>query len=182
MIILGTEEVDWALINLSTEFPPNTEIFLHFLFSLTTWDFPKSATNTCCIWFTYSNGDMRTVFFNALKIHCFILKVPLLLFIALPGTQRKSTKGWGIAVAYRCSVEFQCYELFVKDTYDWRQFPLLWKKLLEKDFKHSILMTWYHEGYTHHLHIDHNTPFLSPNILHNHCFPFLFGTGFIKKF
>ena len=28
-------------------------------------------------------------------------------------------------------------------------------------------MTWYHEGYIRHFHIDHNTPFLSPNILHN---------------
>ena len=106
-------------------------------------------------------------FFNALKIDCFILKVPLLLFISLPGTQRKLTKGWGIAEAYRCSVKFQCYKLFVKDTYDWRQLPLLRKKLLEKDSKHSILMTWYHEGYIRHFHIDHNTPFLSPNILHN---------------
>ena len=112
-------------------------------------------------------------FFNALKIDGFILKVPLLLFISLPGTQRNSTKGWGIAEAYRCRVEFQCYKLFVKDTYDWRQLPLLWKKLLEKDFKHSILMTWYHEGYIRHFHIDHNTPFLSPNILHNqlHIYP-----------
>ena len=55
-------------------------------------------------------------FFNALKIDCFILKVRLLLFIDFPGTQRKSTKGWDIAEAYRYSVEFQCYKLFVKDT------------------------------------------------------------------
>ena len=32
-------------------------------------------------------------FLNALKIDCFILKVLLLLFIALPETQRKWTKG-----------------------------------------------------------------------------------------
>ena len=55
-------------------------------------------------------------FLNALKIDCFILKVPLLLFIALPEIQRKWTKGCGIAEAYRCSVKFQCYKLFVKDT------------------------------------------------------------------
>ena len=119
-------------------------------------------------------------FFNALKIDCFILKVPLLLFISLPGTQRKLTKGWGIAEAYRCSVKFQCYKLFVKDTYDWRQLPLLRKKLLEKDSKHSILMTWYHEGYIRHFHIDHNTPFYPLIFCITNCI-FILGTGFIKK-
>ena len=119
-------------------------------------------------------------FLNALKIDCFILKVPLLLFIALPETQRKWTKGWGIAEAYRCSVKFQCYKLFVKDTYDWRQLPLLRKKLLEKDSKHSILMTWYHEGYIRHFHIDHNTPFNPLIFCITNCI-FILGTGFIKK-
>ena len=72
-------------------------------------------------------------FFNALKIDCFILKVPVLLVIALPGTQRKSTKGWGIAEAYRYSAECQCYKLFVTDTIE-DNYPYyernFWKKTL----------------------------------------------------
>ena len=61
-------------------------------------------------------------------------KVPLLLFIALPGSKENRQKRWGIAESlkfpkknfflafsrdkkkYRCSVEFQCYKLFVKGT------------------------------------------------------------------
>ena len=38
-----------------------------------------------------------------------------------------------------------------------------WKKTLNIPY----WWHWYHEGYIRHFHIDHNTPFLSPNILHN---------------
>ena len=108
-------------------------------------------------------------------------KVPLLLFIALPGIQRKSTKSlrycWEPQISEkklipsffpsqkktRCSVELQCYKLFVKGTWDWiDNFPYLWKKHLGKDLTfHSDDMAP-QRLYIHHFHIVHNTPCLSP--------------------
>ena len=61
---------------------------------------------------------------------------------------------------HRCSVEFQCYKLFVKDWID--NFPYLWKKHLGKDLTfHSDDMAP-QKLYIHHFHIVHNTPCLSP--------------------
>ena len=107
-------------------------------------------------------------------------KVSLLLFIALPGIQRKSTKRmrycWEPQIAeknlflafspdkrkHRCSVEFQCYKLFVKGTLDWiDNFPYLWKKHPGKDLTfHSDDMAP-QRLYMHHFHIVHNTLCLS---------------------
>ena len=63
----------------------------------------------------------------------------------------------------RCSVELQCYKLFVKGTWDWiDNFPYLWKKHLGKDLTfHSDDMAP-QRLYIHHSHIVHNTPCLSP--------------------
>ena len=108
-------------------------------------------------------------------------KVSLLLFIALLGIQRKSTKRtrycWESQISEkkflpsffpsqkktRCSVELQCYKLFVKGTWDWiDNFPYLWKKHLGKDLTfHSDDMAP-QRLYIHHFHIVHNTPCLSP--------------------
>ena len=67
LIMLETEEVDWAFLNLSTRFPCNTEISLHFLifnfisgsqvkFSYTTQQISLSDFSSCI--FSYLNGDM----------------------------------------------------------------------------------------------------------------------------
>ena len=63
----------------------------------------------------------------------------------------------------RCSVELQCYKLFVKGTWDWiDNFPYLWKKHLGKDLTfHSDDMAPQRLN-IHQFHIVHNTPCLSP--------------------
>ena len=81
LIILGTEQVEWAFLNLSTEFPRNTEIFLHiflFPFFATTWNFPNNATNISfkALHLVFDahiiQMAMWELFFNAHKIDCFI--------------------------------------------------------------------------------------------------------------
>ena len=119
-------------------------------------------------------------------------KVPLLLFIALPGIQRKSTKRmrycWEPQISeknlflafspdkrkHRCSVEFQCYKLFVKDWID--NFPYLWKKHLGKDLTfHSDDMAPQRLN-IHQFHIVHNTPCLSPKF----CISIVFNFSWVQ--
>ena len=85
LIILETEEVDWAVLNLSTRFPCNTEIsLLFFIFYFIFGNHVKfSYTNAANISFRlfilyfiqfYSHSQMVICeyFFNALKLDCLI--------------------------------------------------------------------------------------------------------------
>ena len=88
LIILESEEVDWAFLNLSTRFPCNTEISLHFFYFLCYFWQPReiflhNAANISFRLFIlyfiqfYSHIQMAICefFFNALKLIVWLKKV-----------------------------------------------------------------------------------------------------------